>query len=652
MKKLFILAISFLSYATTIAQDDPVVMTIDNKKITKSEFLQIYLKNNPDPKYDKASLDEYMELFRKFKLKVAEAEALGYDTIPKLVRELDGYRKQLALPYLVDSSMNQELVKEAYDRTKNEIRASHIMIKLEPNALPSDTLKAWNRILEIKKRIENGENFEKVAQGRNGSEDPSVHDNAGDLGFFTAFQMVYPFEDAAYNTPVGQLSEPIRTRYGYHLIKVTDKRPARGTIETAHLMIAPSSKDNKDSWSDAETKINEIYLLLMNGENFEDLVSKYSDDPTTNNKKGILPPFGSGTSTRMIAEFEDAAFSLKNDGDFSKPVKTPYGYHIIKRIGWHDLASFDKMKKELEGKVAKDIRSQKTQTSFVAKKKVEYGYKDKHTKGMKWFYNNIDSTFYIGAFRDSTLSSDKVMFTLGKQKFTQKQYATFLVKNYRNVKKGNIKDALDELYTAWEKEAILGYEESHLSEKYPAFKALMTEYHDGILLYEIMSDKVWNKAISDTTGLKNYFTENKAKYYWGKRINAEIYEFNDKKFADQAIQLLKTDTLSSSHIVSTINEKSELNVKFRQGKYDINTTSFLTDQENFQVGLNDIYMHEGKYYLVKVLEILEPSQKEFHEAKGAITSDYQNYLEQKWIDELMKNHKIFINYDILYAIGQ
>lgn len=652
MKKLFILAISFLSYATTIAQDDPVVLTIDNKKITKSEFLQIYLKNNPDPKYDKASLDEYMELFRKFKLKVTEAEDLGYDTIPKLVRELDGYRKQLANPYLVDSSMNQELVKEAYERTKNEIRASHIMIKLEPNALPADTLKAWNRILEIKKRIDSGEDFEKVARGRNGSEDPSVHDNGGDLGFFTAFQMVYPFEDAAYNTKVGQMSTPVRTRYGYHLIKITDKRPARGTIETAHLMIAPGAKDNKDSWKEAETKIEEIYQLLLTGENFDDLVSKYSDDPTTNTKRGILPPFGSGTSTRMIAEFEDAAFALNNDGDFSRPVKTPYGYHIIKRIGWHDLASYDKMKKELEGKVAKDIRSQKTQTSFVAKKKAEYGYKDKHAKGMKWFYSNLDSTFFIGSFRDSTLPSNKIMFQLGKEKFTQKQYAAFLMKNYRNVKKGDLKVALDELYTAWEKEAILAYEESQLSDKYPAFKALMTEYHDGILLYEIMSDKVWNKAITDTTGLKKFYNNNKSKYYWGKRINAEIYEFNDKKFADQALQLLKTDTLSSTQIVSTINEKSELNVKFRQGKYDVNTTSFLSDLDNFQPGMNDIYMHEGKYYLVKVIEILEPAQKEFNEAKGAITSDYQNYLEQQWIEELMKKHKISINYDVLYAIGQ
>ena len=211
MRKITLVAFSFLFSLGLSAQVDPTIMTINDKKITQSEFLQIYLKNNPDPKYDKASLDEYMELFTKFKLKVAEAEALGYDTIPKLVKELNGYKTQLALPYLVDSAKNESLINEAYDRTKNEIKASHILIKLNPNASPEDTLMAYNKIMALKKRIDNGEDFEMVAMGKDGSEDPSVTSNGGNLGYFTAFQMVYPFEDAAYNTPIGKVSNPFRT---------------------------------------------------------------------------------------------------------------------------------------------------------------------------------------------------------------------------------------------------------------------------------------------------------------------------------------------------------------------------------------------------------------------------------------------------------
>ena len=286
MAKITLIAVSILLGLCVHAQSEPIVMTINSSDITKSEFLQIYLKNNNDPKYDKESLDEYMELFRKFKLKVAEAERLGYDTIPKLVRELEGYRKQLALPYLIDSTKNKSLVAEAYERTLNEVRASHILIKVSSNAVAEDTLAAYNKLLKLKKRIESGEEFSAVAKEKGSSEDPSAASNGGDLGFFTAFQMVYPFEDMAYKTEVGGVSYPFRTRFGYHILKVTDKRAARGTIETAHIMVAVDKKANEEVVKSSVSKINEIYVLLKNGGNFDDLASKYSDDPSSKNKKG------------------------------------------------------------------------------------------------------------------------------------------------------------------------------------------------------------------------------------------------------------------------------------------------------------------------------------------------------------------------------
>jgi peptidyl-prolyl cis-trans isomerase SurA len=336
-KQLFAVIGLLLSFGTLAQKQDPVLLEINGKPVTKSEFLQIYLKNNNDPKYDKVSLDEYMELFKKFKLKVAEAEALGYDTIPKLKKELDGYKKQLALPYLIDSAKNEALVREAYDRTKTEVRASHILIRMESNASPADTLAAYNKIMGLKKRIEKGEDFGFVARSKGGSDDPSAITNGGDIGFFTAFQMVYPFEEKAYNTPVGSISEPFRTKFGYHILKVTDKRPARGTIKTSHIMVSVPKEASQEDAQNAEKKINELYDMLVNGSKFEDLASDHSDDPSTSNKGGILPPFGTGTTTRMVPVFEDAAFALKNDGDISKPVRTEYGFHIIRRLEWKDV---------------------------------------------------------------------------------------------------------------------------------------------------------------------------------------------------------------------------------------------------------------------------------------------------------------------------
>ena len=653
MNKLIAFAITCMISLTGFSQNDPVIMTIDGDPITKSEFLQIYLKNNDDPQYDQKSLDEYMELFKRFKLKVAEAEALGYDTIPSLTKELAGYQKTLARPYLIDSTKNDALVQEAYDRTLEEIHAAHILIRVESNATPEDTLKAYNRLLDLKKRIEAGETFDAVAKSKMGSEDPTVQKNGGDLGYFTAFQMVYQFEDAAFSTPVGGISNPFRTRFGYHILKVIDRRAARGTMEAAHLMIAARNDANETEIAEAKTKIDELYDLLQAGESFEELVGKYSDDPSSSGKNGILPQFGTGTTTRMVPEFTEAAFALKQDGEYSKPVKTDYGFHIIKRISWKNVDSFDALKKEIEKKVAKDARSVKTQASFVNKLKKEYKFKSKSKKGLKWFYENIDSTYHLGQFKATEYSKKKVLFKLDKKKFRANDFATYMAKTYRGARKEDPKTVVNKQYKLWENETILNYEESKLAGKYPAYKALITEYHDGILLYEVMSDKVWNKAMRDTTGLKSFYGLNKEKYQWGERVDAEVYECGSLLIAQQTSEMLMSDSLESSEIVKAMNMSSSLNVKFRKGKFDTTKTRFIsTSKSPLKTGINETYEFDGKFYVVKVNDIIAAGPKEFNESKGAITSDYQNYLEKEWMKEIEAKHTMVINKDALYSIGK
>lgn len=627
-------------------------MSIDGKPVTQTEFLQIYTKNNPNPSFDKDSLDRYMELFQVFKLKVAEAEALGYDTIPRLKKELEGYKKQLALPYLIDSVQNQTMVTEAYNRTANEVRCSHILIKLDPNASPKDTLEAYNRLLGLKARIEKGEDFASVAKSKNGSEDPSVVNNGGDLGYFTAFQMVYPFEEKAYNTPVGQVSAPFRTRFGYHILKVTDKRPARGTIKVAHIMIATGREASTETRQNAEKKINEIYDSLVAGAAWDKMVNAYSEDANSTKKAGELPTFGSGTSQRMVLEFEDAAFALKEVGQFSKPVKTQYGYHIIKLLEWSPVKSFDVIRRELQAKVNKDERSKVTQDSFVQKLKTQYNYQDKSAKGLEWFVNNLDSNYYVGKWKATELKSNKTLFVLGGQKFKQKEFAQYVEKNFRSVRKDEAAVVVKQLYSQWEKAAILAYEESLLPAKYPAFKALVQEYHDGIILYEIMQDQVWNKAVKDTAGLRTFFNENRSKYSWSERINATVYECKDEHIAVQVYgMLLKSDTITSKNVIEVINKDSELNLKVRMNKFELKQTAYLNNR-NWTLGLNPVYSYEGKWYVVKVAEIMAPAPKEFTEAKGLATSDYQVYLEKKWLDALRSKHQIVINTDVLYQLGK
>jgi peptidyl-prolyl cis-trans isomerase SurA len=653
MKNSLLSLFSLLFVLTAWTQTDPVIMEVAGEKVTKSEFLQIYLKNNNDPQYDKQSLDEYMELFTKFKLKVTQAEALGYDTISKLQKELAGYRKQLATPYLTDSSMNEYLVKEAYERTVSERRAAHILIRIDETASPKDTLKAYSRILGLRKRIEAGEDFEKVAKGPNGSEDPSVTSNGGDLGYFTAFQMVTDFEDAAFNTPIGGLSMPIRTKFGYHIIKVTDSRKARGSMNAAHIMIAANSKTStSEEMESAEKKIAEIYEKLENGGDFESLAKKFSDDPSTANRGGVLPPFGTGMSTRMVFNFEEAAFALKNEGDFSKPVQTEYGFHIIKRISLRPVDSYDAMKKDLQVRVNRDDRSKRTQDSFVAKLKDQYDYKSKGSKSMKWFYANVDSAaYYKGEWTASKLKRNKVIFCMDDVKVCQKDFVKYIEENWRGNRRTDVLGLVNNQYKKFEKNYVLDYEDSKLEEKHPEFKALMKEYHDGILLYEVMSDRVWNKAMKDTTGLKVYFEKNREKYKWGERYDATIYECLNQNIANEVFAMLQKDSITSKEVIEKINADSELNLKVRMNKFEINDTPFLKDQK-LKKGINKSYAFDGKFYVVKLDEKLAISNKELKEVKGAVTSDYQNYLEKEWLAELAKKHSVKVNKEVLYSLDK
>tara|TARA_B100000508_G_scaffold136157_1_gene128798 strand:- start:45810 stop:47873 length:2064 start_codon:yes stop_codon:yes gene_type:complete len=686
MKYFVFIFATFLTLQLWAQKNDLVVMTINDEEVTKSEFLQVYLKNNDDPKYDKESLDEYLELYKRFKMKVAEAEALGYDTIPSLVKELQGYKEQLARPYLVDSTKNKELVKEAYERMKTEIRASHILIKVAQGASPADTLKAYNRIMDLKKKIEGGADFGNVAAGKGGSEDPSAKKNKGDLGYFTAFQMVYPFETAAYTTKEGEISDPIRTKYGYHLVMVKDKRPARGTVSAAHIMVAAPKDSDKSDLKNAEQKINEIYEKLKNGESFEKLARLYSDDQGSKNKGGRLPAFGTGTNQRMVPEFEDAAFSLEEDGAFSKPFQTDYGFHIVKRLSYDPLSSFEDLKGELQNKVNRGARGQQTQKSFIQKLKAQNKFKDKGDKRLDWFYSNIDSSAFRGKWEAPTLDKNKWMFKYNGRKYDMQSFLNYLVNNQRS-RPMSLEQYVNDKYSTWQNEKIIEDEKSRLEDKYPAYKALLQEYHDGVLLYEIMKDKVWDKAIKDTTGLQEFFKSNKDNYMWPERIEATIYSSDKKNMVDTALVLFKeqldkkptdkekvkdqareiktkkgkvkqnlatlpskNDSLDMKGILNIVNNDSQLNLKGEQGKFIQENIGHLKGR-SLKEGVNEIYEYEGKHYLVIVEDFLPVANKTLSEARGAAIQDYQEHLEQEWLKELKEKHTITVNEEVLYNIG-
>lgn len=648
MRKPLALFFMLITSIMTYAQHDPVLMFVGDRPVTRSEFLQIYLKNNPNPKFDKVSLDEYMDLFKKFKLKVIEAENLGYDSIPKLRNELDGYRRQLATPYLIDSAKNKALVREGYERMMFEVSASHILIRVTDDASPADTLAAYNRIMELRKRILKGENFEEVARGKGGSEDESARTNGGALGYFSAFQMVYPFESAAYSTPVGQMSMPIRTRFGYHLVKVEDKRQARGLITAAHLMLVVKQDADADAQASAEKRINEIYERLMNGESWDELVMKYSEDYNSRSNGGRLPEFGTGSRQRMVPEFEDAAFSITENGAYAKPVKTAYGWHIVKRIDLKGIESFEALEKEIQQRVNKDERALTTQKSFVEKLKKEYNLKDYRKKQLKWFFKN--AKFSNGSWTFAKSKKNPLMFNFSSVEINRADFADYLAGFTSVPEKVDMKSFITMKYDEFINEQLLAYEEAQLETKYPAFKALMTEYHDGVLLYEIMNDKVWNKALRDTSGLKVYFDANREQFRWGDRIDADVFVCDSREIAIQVLGLIKQGK-SAKEVADIANGKSALNVILRSQKLEIDNTDYLKGR-TFVVGINEIFEHKGKFYVVVNKEMIPAANKELDETRGAVTAAYQQYLEQQWIQELLAKYKVVINEDVLYNLGK
>lgn len=638
---LFALIVGFASRA-----QDPVLMQVGDRAVTRSEFLQIYLKNNPNPKFDKASLDEYMELFKKFKLKVIEAENLGYDTLPKLRNELDGYRKQLATPYMIDSAKNRSLVLEGYERMKLEVSASHILIRVSDDASPADTLAAYNRIMELRKRILKGESFDQVARGKGGSEDESVKQNGGALGYFSAFQMVYPFESAAYKTAVGEVSMPIRTRFGYHLVKVHDKRPARGVMSAAHIMIVVKQDADAMVQENARLRINEIYNRLQAGESWDDLVMKYSEDYGSRNSSGKISEFGTGRQ-RMVAEFEDAAFLLQNNGDYSQPVQTAYGWHIIKRLDLKQLGTFQELEKEIQQRVNRDDRALTTQKSFIEKLKREYKFKDYSKKQLKWFHKN--AKFENGSWKIPNARKNPELFSFSSVEITRNDFIEFL-RGITNVPpKADIKAFINMKYVDFVDQQILAYEEAQLDTKYPAFRALMTEYNDGVLLYEIMNDKVWNKALRDTAGLRTFFNQNRDQFRWSDRIDADVFICDSREIAKQVSDLIKQN-LSAKEVTERANGKSALNVILRSQKMEIANTDFLKGR-SFVNGMNEPFEFNGKFYVVVNKEFIPASNKELDDTRGAVTAAYQQYLEQKWIEELLAKYKVTINTEVLYNLG-
>ncbi|WP_396146227.1 peptidylprolyl isomerase [Flavobacterium sp.] len=646
LKQLFlglIMCLAFTSNAQNKSKE--VLFTINDKPYYTDEFVRVYNKNLDLVKDEsQKDLNQYLDLYIGYKLKVNKANKLGLQDGQQYLSELKTYRTQLSKNYTTDSKVTKELVDEGYKRLQKEVNASHILILVDENASPADTLAAYNKTKAIRERIMKGEDFGTVAAEV--SQDPSAKENKGNLGYFTSFRMVYAFENGAYNTPVGTVSNPVRTRFGYHLIKINDVRANRGEVAVAHIMIL-KQKDNEEVTT-AKTTIEDIYKKLQQGEKFEELAKQFSEDKSSASKGGVLNRFGSGQLSSE--EFENKAFSLTKENPVSEPFETQFGWHIVKLIEKFPIKSYEDSRIELENKIGKDDRSRLITNSLTEKLRKKYPVK-RDAKLYSSIVKLVTDDFYEAKW---SLPADAkkysaTLFNVGTRNLTG---TTFLDYIYSQQKSGiaikPIEKLVEKLFENFADEHRNQYNNENLENEFPEFASVMEEYRDGLLLFDLMDKEIWQRSKTDSVGLKAFYETQKNKYQWKARVTSEIYSSRDKETMNKVLAMLKKGK-TPKDVKDKFNTEEVLNVMLYEGTYE-EGDSALPQGTKMELGLSEI-TNKGEYYFItKVNKVLPAGAKSLEECKGKLVNDYQQYLEQNWVDELKKEFTVKVNQDVFETI--
>ena len=639
MKKVFL---SFVLGVFTLIINAQDILTISGNNVTLNEFENVFYKNNVNSEITKDYLDEYMDLFINFKLKVREAYELGLDTNPSFISELEGYRKQLAKPYLKNNDFDGPMLAEAYERMLKDINASHILISVSEKASEKEKKELYNKALEIRKSIiEDKVSFSEAAKKY--SDDKSAVRNGGDLGYFTAFMMVYDFETAAYQTKIGDVSMPIKTKYGYHLIKVNDRRDAVGTVKVAHIMFKTGTQAEKKLINEASDKINNVMDLLEKGEDFADLAEKLSEDRSTAVKGGVLPEFGVG---KMVAEFEKVAFSLDKAGDISQPFLTDYGWHVVKLIEKKPIPSFSAIESDLKKMIQKDSRNELSKQAFYRKLHKKYKVANRPSE-----YSSFRKKAFLdvnkGLFTISSVNNT-ILLTIDDMPISVNDFAKYILESQS---KGN-RD-IDQMYIDFVNARLLNYEESKLEDNYPEYKALLQEYKEGILLFDLMNKKVWTKAVEDTIAMQAFFTANRSSYIWPERVDATIYvcaNLETAKKVRRNIYKKNRGNITDEEILALVNTNSTSNLNIDRKRFVKGENKHI-DSIDHKVGISkDIVLEDGSYILINIHALLPQDFKKLNETRGKVIADFQKLLEKEWLVDLKSKYSVKINKKALYSL--
>ena len=631
---------------------DPVLFTIGEEDVRVSEFKYVYEKSNgADADYGEESVREFLDLYKQFKLKVEDARAQNLEKNPDLQAELEMYREQLANKYMSDHSVLGTLTRELYDRMQWEVDVSHILVRLSEQASEEIVKIALSRIENAKKELEAGKSFSDVAATY--SQDRSVSDNKGHLGYRRAKleNGFYDLETVIYNTPVGEVSDPVRSRLGFHLIKVHDRRETKGNFEIAHILIRNVARGAKDT---THQEIKKIHMMLQEGQDFATLAKKYSQDKNTNEEGGYLGFFTLGT---YAPEFEEAAYNLEKNGDFSPPVKTSFGWHIIQRISVKKPGTYEEEKHFLEGQIRTDSRYELAKRALTDQIKQQENFHDYNT-------DPADIVDIIGGdvYRYQWAPPEEVepvpLFRLRDKDYDLTHFVEYLQEN-RDVRmtrsSSNFEpvSAMNVLLNKFTEDKVLEFEKAHLEEKYPEFREIMREYREGILLFEISREKIWDRAGTDTEGLQNFYANHKSDYHQPHQLHLDDYTVSTTQ--PKVLKKVKKQIRKKSpeKVLKKFNKAAEV-IKYND--LTMEEEAWLEELDTDQTEVSEGYVAEksdektGRTRFSKIRKIDRGAPLDFEEARGAIMSDYQKFLEKQWVNELRENYEIKVDENVLQAI--
>lgn len=633
--KTLIAAISLAGCALAWAAKDPVLMTINGEDVTRSEFEYLYNKNSQQ-QLSRQPLDEYVEMFKIYKLKVADAIAEGIDTTAQFKNEFGGYRAELAAPYMIDSAYLKTLMQEAYERVKEEINVSHIM--LFKTKVADENLKLKQQIDSLHTEIINGADFEEMA--RKHSQDRGTSQRGGNMGYITSMLYPYSFETAAYALNPGEISEVVESPVGYHIIKLNARRPARGKALVQHILKLVPQQATPDQETAIKQQIDSIYNLAISGENFDLLATQNSDDKGSARQGGKLSWFGCG---QMVAEFDSASFAL-NTGEISTPIRTRYGWHIIKKIDAQPLASFEQMEPQISARVTdnRDERSGLMEDHMFEIYKKQYKLKENKDllKQMRADIATmgIDSTF--NAKYNSNSYANTTLLEFAKTKKTTLPEFLQTIKNFKSNNPVVALEYFNSQLENYQYAALRGYVDSQLESQYPEFRNLVNEYRDGILLFEVSNRKVWDKAAKDTEGLQEFFNKNRRDYAWSvPHVKGYLVQVANDSIAE--IVRARMDELGADTLVTTIKKEFQKKVKIDKILVAKGENAMVDNLAFGETPIQPSDMNHATYFLYDFVVLNEP--EEVADVRGQVTSDYQNLLEEEWIEELKAKYPITVN---------